>query len=299
MELLFMVPPVQEKRDITSVRIVLVVGPSGAGKSTALNALEDAGFSAVDNLPLSLIDQYIALEVETAKRRIALAVDMRTTGFEKKVVEGLIQNLKAKFKEACQIVYIYAHQTEIIKRYQTTRRHHPLVKRGNLNEAIETDFAAMKGIDEFADIILNSTGSDPSAFRTILLFRLGLPPLNPVPLSILSFSFRKGIPETADYVFDTRFLSNPHWKDDLQKLTGIHRDVQHFIRADEGFEPFMQNVTQIIKLILPALQITGKPQLGIAFGCTGGRHRSVTAAEFLASWAKDRKIKHALEHLEL
>ena len=286
-------------KDAADVRIVLVIGPSGAGKSTALNALEDAGFSAVDNLPLSLIDQYIALEVETAKRRIVLAVDMRTTGFEKKVVTGLIQNLKSKFMDACQIVYIHAHPSEIIKRYQTTRRHHPLVNAGNLNEAIEIDFAAMDGLDAFADIILDSTDSDPSGFRTILLSRLGLPALNPVPLSISSFSFRKGVPEAVDYVFDTRFLNNPHWQEELRHLTGIDREVQDFIQADIGFQAFMSNVTQIIELVLPALQRTGRPQLGVAFGCTGGRHRSVTSAEYLASWATKKQIKHVLEHLEL
>ncbi len=286
-------------KDAGDVRIVLVIGPSGAGKSTALNALEDAGFSAVDNLPLSLIDQYIALEVETAKRRIVLAVDMRTTGFEKKVVTGLIQNLKSKFMDACQIVYIHAHPSEIIKRYQTTRRHHPLVNAGNLNEAIEIDFAAMDGLDAFADIILDSTDSDPSGFRTILLSRLGLPALNPVPLSISSFSFRKGVPEAVDFVFDTRFLNNPHWQEELRHLTGIDREVQDFVQADIGFQAFMRNVTQIIELVLPALQRTGRPQLGVAFGCTGGRHRSVTSAEYLASWATEKQIKHVLEHLEL
>ena len=286
-------------KDAGDVRIVLVIGPSGAGKSTALNALEDAGFSAVDNLPLSLIDQYIALEVETAKRRIVLAVDMRTTGFEKKVVTGLIQNLKSKFMDACQIVYIHAHPSEIIKRYQTTRRHHPLVNAGNLNEAIEIDFAAMDGLDAFADIILDSTDSDPSGFRTILLSRLGLPALNPVPLSISSFSFRKGVPEAVDYVFDTRFLNNPHWQEELRHLTGIDREVQDFVQADIGFQAFMSNVTQIIELVLPALQRTGRPQLGVAFGCTGGHHRSVTSAEYLASWATEKQIKHVLEHLEL
>ena len=286
-------------KDAGDVRIVLVIGPSGAGKSTALNALEDAGFSAVDNLPLSLIDQYIALEVETAKRRIVLAVDMRTTGFEKKVVTGLIQNLKSKFMDACQIVYIHAHPSEIIKRYQTTRRHHPLVNAGNLNEAIEIDFAAMDGLDALADIILDSTDSDPSGFRTILLSRLGLPALNPVPLSISSFSFRKGVPEAVDFVFDTRFLNNPHWQEELRHLTGIDREVQDFVQADIGFQAFMSNVTQIIELVLPALQRTGRPQLGVAFGCTGGRHRSVTSAEYLASWATEKQIKHVLEHLEL
>ena len=287
------------KNDAADVRIVIVIGPSGAGKSTALNALEDAGFSAVDNLPLSLIDQYIALEVETAKRRIVLAVDMRTTGFEKKVVTGLIQNLKSKFMDACQIVYIHAHPTEIIKRYQTTRRHHPLVNQGNLNEAIEIDFAAMDGLDAFSDIILDSTDSDPSGFRAILLSRLGLPTLNPVPLSISSFSFRKGVPEAVDYVFDTRFLNNPHWQEELRHLTGIDREVQDFVQADIGFQAFMSNVTQIIELVLPALQRTGRPQLGVAFGCTGGRHRSVTSAEYLASWATEKQIKHMLDHLEL
>ena len=285
--------------DAADVRIVIVIGPSGAGKSTALNALEDAGFSAVDNLPLSLIDQYIALEVETAKRRIVLAVDMRTTGFEKKVVTGLIQNLKSKFMDACQIVYIHAHPSEIIKRYQTTRRHHPLVNAGNLNEAIKIDFAAMDGLDAFSDIILDSTDSDPSGFRAILLSRLGLPTLNPVPLSISSFSFRKGVPEAVDYVFDTRFLNNPHWQEELRHLTGIDREVQEFVQADIGFQAFMSNVTQIIELVLPALQRTGRPQLGVAFGCTGGHHRSVTSAEYLASWATEKQIKHVLEHLEL
>lgn len=286
-------------KDAGDVRIVLVIGPSGAGKSTALNALEDAGFSAVDNLPLSLIDQYIALEVETAKRRIVLAVDMRTTGFEKKVVTGLIQNLKSKFMDACQIVYIHAHPSEIIKRYQTTRRHHPLVNAGNLNEAIEIDFAAMDGLDALSDIILDSTDSDPSGFRANLLSRLGLPALNPVPLSISSFSFRKGVPEAVDFVFDTRFLNNPHWQEELRHLTGIDREVQDFVQADIGFQAFMRNVTQIIELVLPALQRTGRPQLGVAFGCTGGRHRSVTSAEYLASWATEKQIKHVLEHLEL
>jgi UPF0042 nucleotide-binding protein len=286
-------------KDAADVRIIVVIGPSGAGKSTALNALEDAGFSAVDNMPLSLIDQYIALEVEIAKRRIVLAVDMRTTGFEKKVVKGLIQNLKSKFMDACQIVYIHAHPSEIIKRYQTTRRHHPLVNAGNLNEAIEIDFAAMDGLDAFADIILDSTDSDPSGFRTILLSRLGLPALNPVPLSISSFSFRKGVPEAVDYVFDTRFLNNPHWQEELRHLTGIDREVQDFVQADIGFQAFMSNVTQIIELVLPALQRTGRPQLGVAFGCTGGHHRSVTSAEYLASWATEKQIKHVLEHLEL
>ena len=286
-------------KDAAGVRIVLVIGPSGAGKSTALNALEDAGFSAVDNLPLSLIDQYIALEVETAKRKIVLAVDMRTTGFEKKIVKGLIENLKSKFKDACQVVYIHAHPSEILKRYQTTRRYHPLVKEGNLNEAIEIDFSAMHGLDTLADIILDSTGSDPSGFRTILLSRLGLPVLNPVPLSISSFSFRKGVPEAVDYVFDTRFLNNPHWQEELRQLTGVDREVQDFVHADIGFQAFMGNVTQIIELVLPALQRTGRPQLGVSFGCTGGRHRSVTSAEYLSRWAKQKHIKHILEHLEL
>ena len=294
-----MVDETSINKDAAGVRIVLVIGPSGAGKSTALNALEDAGFSAVDNLPLSLIDQYIALEVETAKRRIVLAVDMRTTGFEKKVVTGLIKNLKSKFMDACQVVYIHAHPSEIIKRYQTTRRYHPLVKTGNLNEAIHIDFAAMSGLEVFADIILDSTGSDPSGFRTILLSRLGLPALNPVPLSISSFSFRKGVPEAVDYVFDTRFLNNPHWEEELRHLTGIDREVQDFVQADIGFQAFMSNVTQIIELVLPALQRTGRPQIGVAFGCTGGRHRSVTSAEYLASWATEKQIKHVLEHLEL
>ena len=290
---------IETMQDSMEARVVLVIGPSGAGKSTALNTLEDAGFSAVDNLPLSLIDQYIALEVETAERKIVLAVDMRTTGFEKNLVIGLIQNLKSKFRDACQIIYIDAQPSEIIKRYQATRRHHPLVKTGNLNDAIETDFLAMQGLDKFADIKLDTTGSDPAGFRTVLLTRLELPALNPVPLSIISFSYRKGVPETADYVFDARFLENPHWQEKLRNFSGKDEAVREYIQADVRFQPFMRNVTQIIDMVLPALQKTGRPQLGVAFGCTGGRHRSVALAEFLASWAHKKEIKYLLEHLEL
>ena len=124
-----------------------------------------------------------------------------------------------------------------------SQKHAMLHKLGNLNEAIELDFAAMDGLDAFADIILDSTDSDPSGFRTILLSRLGLPALNPVPLSISSFSFRKGVPEAVDYVFDTRFLNNPHWQEELRHLTGIDREVQDFVQADIGFQAFMSNVS--------------------------------------------------------
>ena len=126
-----------------------------------------------------------------------------------------------------------------------------------------------------------------------------MPALNPVPLSIISFSYRKGVPETADYVFDARFLENPHWQEKLRNFSGKDEAVREYIQADVRFQPFMRNVTQIIDMVLPALQKTGRPQLGVAFGCTGGRHRSVALAEFLASWAHKKEIKYLLEHLEL
>ncbi len=283
------------------MRLVLVVGQSGAGHSTALRVLEDAGFKTVDNLPLALVDQLIAIEVETAGRRLAIGIDLRTTGFDAGGLAALCDNLNASFGDAAQLVFVAAEHNELIRRFQSTRRQHPLCLTSDLSlaEALQADRKQMESVRSIADIVMDSTGRSPASFREEMLARLGLPAERPVPLILISFSYRNGLPEGADYVFDMRFLGNPHWQEGLRPLTGMDAQVLEFISADPAFGPFTEQLTAMLGVIVPRLKNEGRPQLTLAFGCSGGRHRSVAATEWMASWASINEIDFIVRHREL
>lgn len=284
-----------------ALRLVLVVGQSGAGHSTALRVLEDAGFKTVDNLPLALVDQLIAIEVETAGRRLAIGIDLRTTGFDAGGLAALRDNLNASFGDAAQLVFVAAEHNELIRRFQSTRRQHPLCLTSDLSlaEALQADRKQMESVRSIADIVMDSTGRSPASFREEMLARLGLPAERPVPLILISFSYRNGLPEGADYVFDMRFLGNPHWQEGLRPLTGMDAQVLEFISADPAFGPFTEQLTAMLGVIVPRLKNEGRPQLTLAFGCSGGRHRSVAATEWMASWASRNEIDFIVRHREL
>lgn len=283
------------------MRLVLVVGQSGAGHSTALRVLEDAGFKTVDNLPLALVDQLIAIEVETAGRRLAIGIDLRTTGFDAGGLAALRDNLNASFGDAAQLVFVAAEHNELIRRFQSTRRQHPLCLTSDLSlaEALQADRKQMESVRAIADIVMDSTGRSPASFREEMLARLGLPAERPVPLILISFSYRNGLPEGADFVFDMRFLGNPHWQEGLRPLTGMDAEVLEFISADPAFGPFTEQLTAMLGVIVPRLKNEGRPQLTLAFGCSGGRHRSVAATEWMASWAAENEIDFIVRHREL
>ncbi len=282
------------------VELVIVFGQSGAGLSTALDVLEDIGFSSVDNLPLALADQLVALSVETEHQRLAISVDLRTTRVDSDAMLRLAENLKRSFDQRCQFVLITASHDELIKRYQATRRRHPLLTVHNsLSDAIADDRGFMQNIAHIADAKIDTTGMAPADFRTTLLTRLGMCPEKKMVLTIISFSYRKGLPDTADFVFDMRFLKNPHWEPELRIMTGRHQDVFKYVSADDGFLPFMNQVTALLSGMIDRLDKEGRPQLTLGFGCTGGKHRSVTAAEWLSAWAEDKNILYQTVHREL
>ena len=284
-----------------ALRLVLVVGQSGAGHSTALRVLEDAGFKTVDNLPLALVDQLIAIEVETAGRRLAIGIDLRTTGFDADGLAALHENLQASFGQQAQLVFVEAKHNELIRRFQSTRRQHPLCLTSDLSlsEALRADREQMATVRSIADIVMDSTGLSPTSFREEMLARLGLPAEQPVPLVLTSFSYRNGLPEGADFVFDMRFLGNPHWQEGLRDQTGMDAQVLEFVTADPAFQPFTAQLTAMLDVIVPRLKNEGRPQLTMAFGCSGGRHRSVATAEWIASWATKNDIDFIVRHREL
>lgn len=283
-----------------ALQLVCVLGRSGAGHSTALRYLDDAGFSAVDNVPLALVDQLISLMVETQGRRLAIGIDLRTPGFDADGIDRLAQNMQSRFGQAAQIIYVVASDAELFNRYKATRRRHPLMdEQGSLEAAIAADNQFHHQLTQKADIVIDSTGKSPHIFCQELGARLELTLRTSLMLSVQSFSYKNGLPPAADMVFDMRFLQNPHWHTDLRQLTGREDAVQEFVYADPAFLPCMQRLTQQIEAQIPLFQQQGRYQITVAFGCTGGQHRSVAAACWFHKWAEERDIETLLTHREI
>ena len=293
---------IQNNIDTTSDagRLVMVIGQSGSGHSTALDCLEDSGFSAIDNLPLALIDQLVALSVETEKKDLAVGADLRTSGFDEKAIKRLVDNLRNRLQDRFQLVLTGAQPQEILRRYQATRRRHPLLAVSeNLEAAIETDRKSVETIRHLADLYIDSTDTTPTEFRATLLGRLGIAHHSEAQVNIVSFSYRRGLPSVADFIFDMRFLTNPHWQQELRAKTGLDKEVSDFVRVDEAFETFMEGVCTLVSASLPRLREDGRGQITLAFGCTGGRHRSVASANWFAQWAAQQNITAQIHHRDL
>ena len=195
---------------------------------------------------------------------------------------------------------IGAQSQEILRRYQATRRRHPLLSVSeHLEAAIETDRQSVETIRHLADLHIDSTDTTPKEFRTALLGRLGIAHHSEAQINILSFSYRRGLPSAADFIFDMRFLANPHWQRELRAKTGLDKEVGDFVREDEAFETFMEGVCKLVSASLPRLREDGRGQITLAFGCTGGRHRSVASANWFAQWAAQQNITAQIHHRDL
>ena len=285
--------------DDASLRLVLVTGVSGAGHSTALKILEDHGFAAVDNLPLALVDPLIALEVETAGRQIAIGLDARTSGFSKTALDTLARNLRKRLGVQFRMVFVTATHVDLMRRYNATRRQHPLGAGKSLDAAISADIERMDEINAIADVHIDSTGIAPVDMRRLLLERLNLAPDTAMSVNVISFSYRYGLPETADQIFDMRFAKNPHWDDGLRAQTGLDKDVAAFISADPVASDMLQHIKHILSETLVRIRHEGRPHITIGFGCTGGRHRSVWGARQIACWIAEQGYPVELTHREL
>ena len=290
-------PSKQRKPDTPPPKLVLICGLAGSGHSTALHYLADAGYTAIDNLPLFLFDQLISREIETHHRRLAVSVDARTSGFSTEALLGLVADIRRRLGGQVRLIFLTASTAELLRRYNATRRHHPLLATSKTNPpdlaaAIAQDGARLASAEAIADCVIDTTGCAPTSLRQQLLTSIGMPSSHPLPVLISSFSYRFGLPETADMVFDMRFLANPHWQGDLADKNGQDKGVQDYILADPAFAPFMDGLLAMLAVALPLYQKQGRPQCGLAFGCTGGRHRSVFAAEYIAQGLNKAKAAY-------
>jgi UPF0042 nucleotide-binding protein len=283
--------------------LVLVTGLSGAGNSTAIRALEDMGFEAIDNLPLSFIDRLFpdgaATDPADAPRPLALGIDMRTRGFSASALFDRIEALRASAGVSPLLLFLDCADPVLIDRFKTTRRRHPLAPDGLPAEGIAREREALWPIKERADLVIDTTELTPHGLKARLA-GLATPQASPrLAIALQSFSYKRGAPRDADAVFDCRFLRNPHWDPELRRLDGRDPAVAEHVRADPLYEPFISRVDDLTRLLLPAYRREGKAYYCIALGCSGGRHRSVAAAEDLAGRLAAAGWSASLRHREL
>jgi len=266
------------------VRAVLVTGLSGAGKTTALKALEDLGYEAVDNLPIPLIRRLIAPLVEEGRAHaLAIAVDFRTRGFSADSFDELTQQLTAQDRVALQVLFLDCDNEVLARRFTETRRRHPLADDRPVMDGIVHERALIAPVADRAGLVLDTSQLSIAELRRLLAGQFRLSDQAGPTVSVLSFSYRHGLPREADLVMDMRFLANPHYVDALRPHTGLHPEVARYVNADPAYEPFMQELSGMIGRLLPLYAREGKSYLTIALGCTGGQHRSVVVAERLAA----------------
>lgn len=281
----------------TAARLVLVTGPSGAGRTTAIQALEDMGYEAIDNLPLSLLPR--VLEDQDPPRSLALGVDTRNREFSTLGLIEVIDQMGALREVPMQVLYVDASAEELVRRFSATRRRHPLAPAESPEIGIEREFDLLGPIRTRADVLIDTSSMSPHDLRVELSRWFAPHSHSRLAVSVHSFSYKRGLPRGLDMVFDCRFLKNPYWQEDLRMLDGRDAGVASYLAEDARFDGFMRRVSDLALELLPAYRAEGKSYLAIGFGCTGGQHRSVCVAETLAEALAENGWQVSIRHREL
>jgi UPF0042 nucleotide-binding protein len=266
--------------------VVVVTGLSGAGKSSTLHILEDVGYEAIDNIPVSLLSRLLwpgqdhkALQREP----LAVGVDIRTRDFHADAFPREVAPLRERPDLDLSLLFLDCESNVLVRRFTETRRRHPLHPDRPVNDSIRTERTLLIPVREAADVVIDTSQLSVAELRRLLERRFAPDGLHKLTLSVVSFAYGKGLPREADLVFDVRFLINPHYVDTLRPGSGLDAEVARYIEQDIGFAPFFDSLTTLLGRLLPRYREEGKSYLTIAIGCTGGRHRSVLVAERLAA----------------
>ena len=282
--------------------VVLVTGLSGAGRSTCLKILEDYGFEAIDNIPLSFIPALLSHSSSNTTTggnlKIAIGIDVRTRDFDEKTLLESINQVRSN-NLSVSIVFLDCDDGTLIKRFTETRRKHPLSDGLPIIDGINIERQLLSGISKKVDLVIDTSNLSIQQLNLILSKRLGLEKASKLTLSILSFGFRNGLPNEADTIIDVRFLSNPHYDEALRPLDGRDKKIAAFIEKDPRFSIFTRGFQNFLDPLIPYYADEGKSYLTIAIGCTGGKHRSVFVAEHLNAWLKQKDYTVALRHRDL
>ncbi len=279
-------------------QLVILTGLSGSGKSTVLRAFEDMGFYCVDNLPVELIPIFAELHAagEGDFWRAALLVDARE-GLQLEKLPPLLKHLKKD--HPITLVFIEASDDALLRRYSETRRPHPLGKNFSVRESLSHERALVEPIRKLADVVIDTSRFNVHELRHFVTERFKNPDKRPMLLSVVSFGYRYGVPADADLVFDVRFLPNPHFVPRLRKFTGKDAKVRRYIRSFPQTGEFLRRIESLLAYLIPHYIREGKSYLTIAFGCTGGKHRSVMMAEWLKKALERRGYPAKVIHRDI
>ena len=262
--------------------ILVVTGLSGAGRSQAADDLEDLGWFVVDNLPVVLIDKVVELSGEAGGEIVKLCLVVGNARHQTAILEA-VRSLRDQ-GHSVRILFLEASTRELVRRYEATRRKHPMSDGVmGLEEVIESERVAINGVKAFADLVIDTTGLTVHNLRNQLVHLFG--PENPgdaLQVSVMSFGFKHGVPIDADMILDVRFLPNPHWDENLRPFSGLDQSVRDFVLNQVLSGEFLDRLDNLINLVLPAYVQEGRSYLTIGVGCTGGRHRSVAMVEEIA-----------------
>ncbi|MFQ5623779.1 MAG: RNase adapter RapZ [Paracoccaceae bacterium] len=277
--------------------VVLITGPSGAGRSTAASALEDFGFEAIDNLPLSLIPRLFG--GEPMNHPIAIGVDPRTRDFSVSGILEVLQWINDLPGMQAVLLFLDCDHDVLIRRYSETRRRHPLAPSETPTVGIQREAALLAPLKNRADLLVDTSRMSPHDLRAELASAFLTRGEGDLSVSVQSCCYKGGTPRGADMVMDCRFLRNPHWDADLRSLNGCDEAVGDFITRDRRYSEFMTRLEDMCRFLLPAYKAEGKSYFSIAFGCTGGQHRSVFVAESLAKRLAKAGWQVSIRHREL
>ncbi|MGQ0616213.1 MAG: RNase adapter RapZ [Acidimicrobiia bacterium] len=277
--------------------VVVIAGLSGAGRSQAADHLEDLGWFVIDNVPAALVPKLAELAADPAATHSRIALVVRSGDFDEEIRPAL-DALRAAV-DRVRVLFLDAGTDVIVRRYESSRRRHPLGG-ASLSADIDRERAMLEPLREQADVVVDTSELNVHQLRAwVVELFAGESPQGGIQASVVSFGYKHGIPLDVDLVFDCRFLPNPHWVDDLRPLTGTDDAVRHYVLSQPETAEFLDRLDGLFELLLPAFTREGKSYLRIAFGCTGGRHRSVVVAEEMAARLRGHGLDPSVAHRDV
>ena len=283
-------------------RVLLVTGLLGAGKTTALRALEDLGWETIDNFPIRLLGRLIDSSVPAASEirpPLAIGFDSRTRGFDPHSIIERVKNLAQRDDLEVATLFLDCAGAELERRYNETRRRHPMAADVPVAAGIAAERELLTPLREWADTVISTTSFSSNDLSQVIRERFAATGSQAMTVTVSSFGFARGMPPVADLVFDMRFLDNPHWVPELRPLTGKDQPVAEHIRKDPAYQEAFERMRDLLLVLLPRYEAQGKAYVNIAFGCTGGRHRSVFVAEEIAAALRASGFSPTLLHRNL
>jgi len=282
--------------------ILIVTGLSGAGKSTALKTLEDAGWETVDNLPLMLVDRLLSTPAPEGRdpmeeRPLAVGIDTRTRGFDAAAILQRIEALRDRSEAPVEMLFLDCSGAVLERRYAETRRRHPLALDRPATDGIARERELLEPLRHAADHLIDTSDYAANALQQAIRRRFGGSAES--TLTLVSFGYARGVPRNADLVFDMRFLQNPFWDEALRPMTGLDAPVRDHVMADPLFETVLGQIETLLATVLPRYSQDGKAYVTVAFGCTGGRHRSVCVTEEIGRRLRARGFSPTISHRNL